>query len=157
MKNKHKRRLLAALLTGIFGTLAVPSIGFASGDAVNNMRLSAETVAARGPVWTEELGDVPLDQYTLKELATMVRKFWTPGRMRNAIPVDNTIPMDVFLRENLASDRFIFPEIPLTTLAEPMLPTVPHNRFFLKSGATQNFSIANGKIFYLDPSDGRNT
>jgi len=154
LRTGSKRRLLAGLLTGIFGALAVPSVSAAFGEEAGNMRLSAETVAARGPVWTEELGDVPLDKYTLKELAAMVREFWTPERMRNAIPADNTIPMDVFLRENLASDRFIFPEVPLTTLAEPMLPTVPHNQFFLKSGATPNFSIANGKVFYLDQSDG---
>jgi len=52
MQDKRKRGLLAGLLTGIFGALAVPSVGVAAGDEAGNMRLSAETVAARGPVWT---------------------------------------------------------------------------------------------------------
>jgi len=69
MQDKRKRGLLAGLLTGIFGALAVPSVGVAAGDEAGNMRLSAETVAARGPVWTEELGDVALDKYTLLALA----------------------------------------------------------------------------------------
>jgi len=38
--------------------------------------------SARAPVWTPELGEVDLDQYTLEELAQIVRDYWTPERMR---------------------------------------------------------------------------
>jgi len=44
--------------------------------------------SARAPVWTDELGEVDLDQYTSEELAQMVRDFWTPERMKNAVPVE---------------------------------------------------------------------
>jgi|GEM_PF-1920329 len=46
--------------------------------------------SARAPVWTEELGEVNLDQYTREELDRMVRDYWTAERIRTTIPVDIT-------------------------------------------------------------------
>jgi len=46
--------------------------------------------SARAPVWTEELGEVNLDQYTREELDRMVRDYWTAERTRTTIPVDIT-------------------------------------------------------------------
>jgi len=61
-------------------------LGFIS-IAYAQHRDSEKVISVRSPVWTEELGEVPLEKYTEKELAKMVRDFWTPERMRKVIPL----------------------------------------------------------------------
>jgi len=80
MLSTYQHPIPSILLTGLlfFSGLTIPAYA-------QNQNSSA-VVGVRAPVWTEELGEVPLDQYTEKELGKMVHDYWTPERMRNAIP-----------------------------------------------------------------------
>jgi len=79
------------------------------------------------PVWTEELGEVDLDKYTEEELDKMVDDFWTPERMRNAIPMDmevseNKFQMDFLDSSNYSSLLKALSTDPLIVIAFPALP-----------------------------------
>jgi len=123
MQDKHKRRLLAGLLAASF-------FGTALGEEAGHAVPAYETIGVLAPVWTPELGEVPPGKYSMEERAEMVRKFWTPERMRNAIPA----PMPTISEEDLQRVETPSPEdmarheIPLTILAEPVLPAVQYKR-----------------------------
>jgi len=112
-------------------------------------RNSENVVSARGPVWTEELGDVPLDKYTREELSAMIRNYWTPERMKNAVPADTLISKDVAERGAWKGDDSV--EVtPKVVLSKPVA-----SKSVKKYGNNKNFpnipmnqGTANGKIFY---------
>jgi len=64
-------------------------------------------ISVRAPVWTDELGEVDLDQYTREELAQMVRDYWTPERIRNTIPLD--LPSPDGVQRSLTGDADMDP------------------------------------------------
>jgi len=106
-------------------------------------------IRVRMPVWTEELGEVDVSKYTNEELNRMVDDFWTPERMKNAIPIDFKNPDDEFPMEFLKnlnySELSSGPTIdPLITLASPAYPTV---------GAKK--ARPNGKVFFYNPLDNK--
>jgi len=118
-----------------------------SSDALSLMRVVAERekrpapVRTRMPVWTEELGEVDLNRYTEEELDRMVNNFWTPERMRSAIPMEPIVLAEAidrmpFTEEGLSPSNLLTPEM---TLMEPAFPL-------------NNTSKArpNGKVFFWD-------
>jgi len=135
IKGKYKANQPAGLRAAIAGVLTASFFGTALGDEAGRAAPSGETVGVIAPVWTEELGAVSPDEYTLQERAEMVRKFWTPERMRNAIPA----PMPSISEEDLQRMETPSPEdmarheIPAVRLAEPVLPAVQRNRPLLPS------------------------
>jgi len=128
MQDKHQKRLLAGLLVASF-------FGTAQGEGAGHAAPAYETIGIIAPVWTPELGEVPPGKYSMEERAEMVRKFWTPERMRNAIPA----PMPTISEEDLqqmetpSPEDMALHETPATKLAEPTLPTVQRNRPLLSS------------------------
>jgi len=144
MKNIRKRHLLSSLLSGILGALLAASASADDKGAAG----TRQTVAARMPVWTEELGKVALENYSLEELAAMVQEYWTPERMRNAIPADMSVP-DFRQRSGWAQERLVRPEVPWTLVTKPVPPAMPLARFALKAGSpTTNIPITSGKVFF---------
>jgi len=154
MKNKHKRSLLSSLMAGVLGAVLVWPVSASDKGEVVPQRILKETVVVRAPVWTEKLGNVSLDDYTREELSAMVREYWTPERMRNAIPADMPVLKwemgDALHNHILQHDG----EEPLTLVTEPMLPIVVDgfpglNRS--KSGSAASlYSATNGKIFFRE-------
>jgi len=82
MLNNLHLRILQKFLLGFLCCLGLCSIVYAQHKS------STDVISVRAPVWTEELGNVPLDKYAQEELSQMVRDFWTPERMKSAVPVE---------------------------------------------------------------------
>jgi len=94
MCNLFKKRWFKILFSGFFYTLPLLI------SVVHAENKYPTTVAVRAPVWTEEMGKVPLNHYTREELANMVRDFWTPERMKKAIPVKMREGQNFSYKEN---------------------------------------------------------
>jgi len=79
MFKRQKRQFLSSLLAAACSTLLFGTTACADNSG---------TLAARAPVWSEKLGEVSLERHSAEELAAMIDEYWTPERMRAAIPVD---------------------------------------------------------------------
>jgi len=136
-----KRNLLQTLHTAALCLMAFAlGTGVALADTTEAM--SQTSIRVRMPVWTEALGEVPLDEYTEEELDRMVEEFWTPERIKNAIPIELPV-QDEFSRKRKSNQEDYFsaalasgPEI---TIVDPSLP---------QSGATK--AKPNGKLLVYD-------
>jgi len=139
MFDKRKRQLLSWLLSGSMAVLASGASADTGGDR------DARIIGMQLPVWTEELGEVPLDQYTREELSKMVDEFWTPERIKNAIPLDLPVIEDVAAYKRALKSFAVQNPEPAKILSEPALPQaqdqyVPY--------AITNMGTANGKIYF---------
>jgi len=144
MFNNRKRHLLGSLLVGL-----LCSLGFGASAQTQDKDVSA-VVSARAPVWTPELGEVPLDKYTREELSEIVRSYWTPERMRDAIPVSISLPESV-LKEHAKKLNHVREEVPEIILSEPALPRLPSKKDNAQTKLISNHGRANGKVFFYDP------
>jgi len=107
-------------------------------------------ISVRAPVWTEELGEVPLDQYTREELAQMVRDFWTPERMRNAIPAEIPV-IDSTKKPYIHKFLSLAQEISEIVVSEPVSPKIKYSKkYSVKSSTSLTPSPATGMIFYYN-------
>jgi len=141
-KQSH-RKILRKFLFGLLCCLGIISISHAQ------YKDSSGVIGVRAPVWTEELGDVPLDKYTEKERAQMVRDFWTPERMRNATPMELRSSPE-HLRENLFKQSFDFKKSTKIVLSLPA--SIETKNITKTRNKAQIISKnPNGKIFAYDP------
>jgi len=146
MKNTSRRQLLGRSLVGALCSLAVSSWAD-TGDR------DGATASARAPVWTEELGEVDLDQYTPEERAPMVRDYWTPERIKTAIPLDlPTANVDDSLRGNGWKEAFSIQDGPMQVLSEPALPQAGQAPYAV---SVSNYGRVNGKVRFRNAKDGR--
>jgi|GEM_PF-6135370 len=83
-----KRQLLTNIAAAV---LSLCSVG-ASAFTERYEDGSSTVVEIQPAVWTEELGEVSLDQYTHEELAQMVDDYWTEERIKNATPLESLMP-----------------------------------------------------------------
>jgi len=126
----------------LLGSILFPLLFLLSGNGYAQMIDQEKlTRGARAPVWTEELGEVPLDQYTPEEIKKMVRDYWTPERMKNATPADIIVSDDNF-QKLMRTQGDWFEEEPFTPI------TLAAGRISGKASAP------NGKVFYRNALTG---
>jgi len=111
----------------------------------------ANVVSAQLPVWTPELGEVPLDKYSREELDKMVADFWTPERIRNAIPLEPLAVDEVGYEKALKATPMQAWE-PAKMLSEPALPQA-NNPYAPYATSVTNKGRANGKLYFYDARD----
>jgi len=144
MKNTSRRQLLSLSLIGALCSLALSSWAD-TGDR------NRATASARAPVWTEELGEVDLDQYTPEERAQMMRDYWTPERIKTAIPLDlPTADANDFTRAIDWKAVSTAQNGPMQVLSEPALPQTGQSPY-----AVTNYGRVNGKVKFRNAKDGR--
>jgi len=85
---EHKRKLLTCVVAAVLSVYGAGASAVTKGAGGSN----SEVVEIKSAVWTEELGEVSLDQYTHAELAQMVDDYWTDERIRNATPLESLMP-----------------------------------------------------------------
>jgi len=114
------KKLKFAAGIAVIGNLLTPSMGLANDDVlcihgrcIQGVHIAEDTICfdgfctyapppgksnlskdgiPQGKLWTPELGEVQVDQYTDAELRKMMDDFWTPERMRNAEGVLPRVP-----------------------------------------------------------------
>jgi len=171
-RHKCKRWLWSGLLAGIFSSLALGAFAGSDDD-------SAKVADAQLPVWTDELGDVPLEKYTREELDKMVGDYWTPERLKNATPLEPLVmhrnDLDAFVPGYAIARKWE----PSRMLSKAALPQAEHNdphatpttnlgtvhrKPFFRGGHNQytpyatpvtNKGMANGKIYFRSASNGQ--
>jgi len=140
-----RRKFLSCIMAGSLSSL------FLGASATNIDEGRDQIAGMQLPVWTEDLGEVPLEKYTREELDKMVSDFWTPERIKNAVPMD-PLRVDEEALKNFLHARHGFarqwePEI---MLSEPILPQA-QNRYIPYATPITNKGTANGKIYFYDP------
>jgi len=137
----RKKPFLGSLLAGLL-------CAFGLGSPVQAQDKDSTVVSARAPVWTPELGEVPLDKYTREELSEMVRNYWTPERMRSAIPREVKVSKE-FTKNTRKDFGDVYQETSEIVLSEPALPKklIDESNF----NSITNYGTANGKVFFYDP------
>jgi len=150
MFRKRIRNIIVSMVTVLMYSLGLSSF------AQSTERNPLPVVSARAPVWTEELGEVPLDRYTREELAQMVRDYWTPERMRSATPTEIPI-IHHFQQTRIYEFPLLTQEIPETVLSQPASINQKHpKKYTAKSSESLTPSPVTGIIFYRDPVAGKN-
>jgi len=136
----YSKKLMRCLLgSAFFLLLFIISInGYAQVVDRGNL-----TKSVRAPVWAEELGEVSLDEYTPEELKKMVHDYWTPERMRNAIPAD-VLSLDDFSQLLLQNQDVWIGE-------QQFVPVT-----FAALRASGEAGAPNGRVFYRNVTDGEN-
>jgi len=140
------KKIFQNILIGLLCSLGFSSIAF------SQYKNSTNVIGVRAPVWTEKLGNVPLDQYTERELDQMVREFWTPERMKNAIPMERGMKEN-FTQDQYLNNLFTIQETPETILSLPAAIDYKNN-YQPKNNEQTDPKNPNGKIFAYDPESG---
>ena len=158
--NTHKRLpRLTGVIALVAGLVAFTPTLPAMADAPT-ATASASTTAVRAPISPELLAQ-PLangkTQATQSKLDKMggdprVTAYWTPERMKNAIPLD-TPEADATVQRELKKLETPEPSSPLTTLSEPVAAqrktATPQD-----APPVTNFSVTNGKVFFHNQTNG---
>jgi len=166
----------------VIGSLLTPSMGFANDDVlcihgkcIQGVRIAEDTVCfdsfctyappqgksnlskdgiPQGRLWTPELGEVQVDQYTDAELRKMMDDFWTPERMRNAEGVMPTVPCGTLKFEGAETaclENSAIPEARMNYWTPERVKEATVVELQLPNGLVKNALIANDNVLEKTP------